>query len=141
MLVLDTNVVLDLLYFDDAVSRPLRQALEAGRVRCGVSEATLEEWRRVLAYPGFALDAVRQATLFARYQALSEMTVSDGVAPGLPHCSDPDDQKFLELAAAAGAEVLVSKDHALLKLNRRCRPHFRIMDVAGVVRWLADAPA
>lgn len=141
LLVLDTNVVLDLLHFDDRVSRPLRQALETGRVRCGVSEATLEEWRRVLAYPEFALDAVRQATLLARYQALSETTASDRVGAELPRCSDPDDQKFLELAAAAGAHVLVSKDHALLKLRRRCLPHFRILDVAGAVCWLADAPA
>jgi predicted nucleic acid-binding protein len=117
-LVLDTNVVLDLLHFDDPVARPLRHALEAGRVRCVASEATLEEWRRVLAYPEFGLTAARQTELLACYQALSEREAGvDGVF-SLPHkgtpidygftpvwsrmprCSDPDDQKFLELAAA-----------------------------------------
>jgi hypothetical protein len=34
--VIDTNVVLDLLHFDDATARPLRIALEGGRVRCVV---------------------------------------------------------------------------------------------------------
>ena len=58
---LDTNVVLDLLHFDDATARPLRDALEDGRVCCVVTDATLDEWRRVLAYPGFALAAERQA--------------------------------------------------------------------------------
>jgi predicted nucleic acid-binding protein len=37
----------------------------------------------------------------------------------LPVCSDKADQKFLELARDAGAEVLITKDKALLKLARR----------------------
>jgi uncharacterized protein len=157
--VLDTNVVLDLLHFDDPVARPLRHALEAGRVRCVASEATLEEWRRVLAYPEFGLDPARQAELFARYQALSETAGIDDASIGLPHegapihsgfkpvwsrlprCSDPDDQKFLELAAAGQAQALVSKDRALLKLRRRCALQFRIMTPAEAVRWVGERPA
>jgi predicted nucleic acid-binding protein len=163
--VLDTNVVLDMLHFDDPTARPLRQALDDGRVRCVVTEATLEEWRRVLAYPGFALDPAQQAALFARYQALSfksdraataagrpdkGMPLHDGLlsAPGgrpvwgrLPRCSDPDDQKFIELASASGAQMLVSKDRAVLKLRRRCAPHFCIMTPAEAVCGLAAAPA
>jgi len=73
LLVLDTNVVFDLLHFDDATARPLRLALEDGRVRCVVTDATLAEWQRVLAYPEFALDPVQQAALFARYQALTSL--------------------------------------------------------------------
>jgi len=186
--VLDTNVVLDLLHFDDATARPLRQALDDGRVQCVVTEATLEEWRRVLAYPEFALDPARQASLFERYQALvvkadcvpaaaarpdKGMPLHDRLlsAPGrrpvwsrmphkgtpihygllypsgwkpvwsrMPRCSDPDDQKFIELAAAAQAQVLISKDRAVLKLRRRCAPHFRIMTPAEAVRWLDTAP-
>jgi len=136
LLALDTNVVLDLLVFDDATARPLRDALEAGRVRCVVTDATLDEWRRVLAYPEFGLDAARQTALIARYQALSETVAAVEAVGGLPHCSDPDDQKFLELAAAVRAQALVSKDRALLKLSRRCAPHFRVMTPAEAVRWL-----
>jgi uncharacterized protein len=139
LLVLDTNVVLDLLHFDDAAVRPLRHALEAGRVRCVVADSTLEEWRRVLGYPEFVLDAARQAALFARYRALSAKV--DGGEPrfDLPRCSDPDDQKFIELAAAAGAQALVSKDRAVLKLRRRCAPVFRIMTPSEAVCWLDAA--
>lgn len=39
----------------------------------------------------------------------------------LPRCADPDDQKFLQLALAAGASWLLSKDKELLKLDRRTR--------------------
>jgi predicted nucleic acid-binding protein len=154
VLVLDTNVVLDLLYFDDPTARPLRLALEDGRLRCVATGATLEEWRRVLAYPEFGLDAARQLALCARYQALLvQVDYADanaglphkgtpihyGLTPGwgrMPRCSDPDDQKFIELASAARAHGLVSKDRALLKLRRRCAPFFRVMTPAEAVRWL-----
>ena len=141
LLVIDTNVVLDLLHFDDAIARPLRLALEAGRVRCAVTDATLEEWRRVLAYPEFGLDSTQQTALAARYQALAEpaWTVEGDV--GLPQCSDPDDQKFIELAAAVRAQGLVSKDRAVLKLRRRCAPAFHVMTPAEAVRWLDKAMA
>ena len=39
----------------------------------------------------------------------------------LPRCADPDDQKFLQLALAARASWLLSKDKELLKLDRRTR--------------------
>jgi predicted nucleic acid-binding protein len=45
----------------------------------------------------------------------------------LPVCRDPDDQKFLELAAAAKADCLVTRDRDLLRLTRRCAPWFRIV--------------
>ena len=156
LLVLDTNVVLDLLQFDDPTARPLLHALVAGRVRCAVTDATLDEWRRVLAYPEFALDAARQAALFACYVSLSLPAASLEVDADLPHkgtpihyglkpvwsrmprCSDPDDQKFLELAAASRAQGLVSKDRALLKLRRRCASRFQVMTPAEAVRWLND---
>jgi uncharacterized protein len=156
--VLDTNVVLDLLHFDDATARPLRHALEAGRLHCVVTDATLDEWRRVLGYPDFSLDPARQAALVARYRELSTVIEMGEAVAGLPHqgtpihygrkpvwsrmprCSDPDDQKFIELAAAARAEALVSKDRAVLKLRRRCVPMFRVMTPAEAAGWLDAAP-
>jgi predicted nucleic acid-binding protein len=156
--VLDTNVVLDALHFDDPIARPLRQALEDGRLRCVVTDATLDELRRVLTYPGLALDAARQAALFAHYQALSTRMEAGGACAGMPHkgtpihygpkpvwsrmprCSDPDDQKFIELAALVDAQGLISKDRAVLKLRRRCAPHFQVMTPAEAVHWLSKVP-
>ena len=134
---IDTNVVLDLLHFDDVVARPLRRALEDGHMRCAVSDSTLAEWRRVLAYPEFGLDPARQATLFVRYQALAIKADVVGADVGLPRYGDPDDQQFIELAAAVRAQGLVSKDRAVLKLRRRCAPLFRVMGPAEAARWLA----
>jgi predicted nucleic acid-binding protein len=154
LLVLDTNVVFDLLHFDDATARPLRLALEDGRVRCVVTDATLAEWRRVLAYPEFDLGPARQAELLARYQALAVKADAVELETGPPHkgtsihcglksvwgrmprCSDPDDQMFIDLAAASEAQGLISKDRAVLKLRRRCGPYFQVMTPAEAVHWL-----
>ena len=126
-LVLDTNVVLDLLHFSDAAALPILRALEAGRARCCVTAETLDELRRVLAYPEFRLDATTQASLLARYQMLARLVDSPISDVGLPRCGDPDDQKFLGLAAAVAADFLVSKDKALLKLKRHPDLAFRIL--------------
>ena len=138
LLVLDTNVVLDLLHFEDAIAHPILEALQHKQVQCVVTEATLEELRRVLAYPEFKLAPVRQATLFDQYRRLVRMQDTPPASVELPICSDPDDQKFLELAASSHAHTLVSKDRAVLKLRRRCATHFQVMTPAEAGRWLDD---
>jgi len=57
----------------------------------------------------------------------------------LPRCKDPDDQKFLELAARTGANLLVSKDKALLRLARKPGLPFRIATPANAVAALFPA--
>jgi putative PIN family toxin of toxin-antitoxin system len=139
LLILDTNVVLDLLYFDDAMAQPLRHAMMDGHVHCAVTDATFGEWLRVLGYPEFALDPMQQAALAERYRELSTLLAMGATASGLPRCSDADDQKFIELAAAARADALISKDRALLKLRRRCAPWFQVMTPAEAAGWLDTA--
>ena len=138
LLVLDTNVVLDLLHFDDATARPILGALQDSRAHCVVTPATLEELRRVLAYPAFGLTPEQQTAHFARYQSLSRLDEAGTMPVRLPVCSDRDDQKFLELAASAGVSLLVTKDRALLKLRRRCAPWFAIVTPAEAVLSLAE---
>ena len=120
-LVLDTNVVLDLLHFRDPGVAAVAAALREGRAVAVTSDECLEELRRVLACPGFALDAAAQGALLDQYAALC--TGCDAPAGALPpeftRCTDCDDQKFLELAWRSGAHCLVTKDKALLRLARR----------------------
>ena len=49
------------------------------------------------------------------------MEPSHGSPQRRPQCTDTDDQKFIELALDAGAQWLVTRDRALLKLARRAR--------------------
>lgn len=116
-LVLDTNVWLDWLVFDDPGLAPLKQAFHAGRLQIAIDPPCMEELRRVLGYPAFALDDAQQASLLAEVRAGTIAIASTGIAP-LPTCSDPDDQKLLELARNARADWLISKDKALRRLPR-----------------------
>lgn len=115
-LVLDTNVWLDWLVFDDAAIRPLRDAFVAGKLEIAIDPPCLEELRRVLRYPAFGLEAARQEALLAQVRS-GTLPIESGRAVKLPLCSDPDDQKFLELARNAGADWLISKDKALHRLG------------------------
>ncbi|QEL65174.1 flavin-dependent dehydrogenase [Oryzomicrobium terrae] len=131
-IVLDTNAVLDLFYYRPrALAQnkpprgpsiaPLAEAIDSGALRPCADATTLDELARVLAYPEFALGPDEQAALHAAYAARVELIApaDPDTASGLPRCRDKDDQKFVELAARAGALWLVSRDKEVLRLNRR----------------------
>jgi len=118
LLLLDTNIVLDWLAFDDAAARPISAAITAREVRLISSPAGVAELQRALAYKAIGLDAPAQAQVlevFLRHALLRD-DPPEGASAMLPRCDDRDDQKFLELAWHAGARWLVSRDKALLKL-------------------------
>lgn len=130
--VLDTNAVLDLFYYRPrALAQnkpprgpsiaPLAEAIDNGALRPCADATTLDELSRVLAYPEFALAADEQAEFHAAYAARVELIApaDPDTASSLPRCRDKDDQKFIELAARAGALWLVSRDKEVLRLNRR----------------------
>lgn len=117
--VLDTNVLLSLFVFADSRYAPLRGRLESGAWRALTDERCLGEFRRVLAYPMFSLDAAAQAAAYAAYAVLAEVVAAAADPVGLPECGDRDDQKFLEVARAGKAQWLVTSDKALLRLARR----------------------
>ncbi len=136
-LVLDTNVVLDLFHWGNVDAVPIMAALEAGQVQCLADERTLDELQRVFTYPQLKLTPEMIAERWARYRALVQV-IPEGEAPPLPRCKDRDDQKFLELAARSGADWLVSKDKALLKLRGRTKLGFQILKPAQASALLAS---
>ncbi|HYJ18000.1 MAG TPA: putative toxin-antitoxin system toxin component, PIN family [Burkholderiales bacterium] len=119
-LVLDTNVWLDWLVFDGNEVAGLKQARQDKVVEFVIDAACLDELRRVLAYPEFSLGEAAIAVNLARIAELAVFFNGTGDGAALPRCSDPDDQKFLQLARAAKAD-LITRDKALLKLGRRTR--------------------
>jgi len=119
MLVLDTNIVLDMFVFSDARVRHLHDELAKGAAWL----ATLpmrDELERVLRYPNIvaqmAARQVRPQEVLATFDARTSMHDSAQAAP--VRCKDQDDQKFIDLAVAHGA-ALLSKDAAVLSLTKR----------------------
>lgn len=140
-LVLDTNMVLDLLYFADAAVSSIRHVIERHDAQCYASHSTREELSRVLTYPEFQLDVSAQTVLLARYQSwISVVHVASATHRKLPRCSDPDDQMFLELAASIQADFLISKDKAVLAMKRFALG-FQILGPGEAAAFFASNPS
>ena len=130
-LILDTQVWLDWLVFDERSLAGLRAAVSEGRAEVLIDSACLAELERVLAYPlGRSVDidaCLTRCEEIAKKVTLPAIDLMETVKAGLPACRDPDDQKFLTLAAAARADCLVTRDRELLRLERRCAARFAIL--------------
>ena len=118
-IVLDTNVCLDLFVFHDPRWAALLAAIESGAVQAVTREDCRMEYLVVLRYPRLPLDEASRAVSAARFDALITVIAPPASSVRLPVCSDRDDQKFLELARDARADILITKDKALLKLARK----------------------
>jgi len=119
--VIDTNVLLDWLVFDEPSTRPLVAALHAGRLRWISTEAMLAEQRHVirgLVGSRWPADPEALETAYARWATVLEAPARPATTP---RCTDPDDQIFVDLALARRAPWLLTRDRALLKLGRRTR--------------------
>jgi putative PIN family toxin of toxin-antitoxin system len=120
-IVIDTNVCLDLFVFRDPRWAGLLAAIESGAVEAITRADCRDEYRVVLHYPHLPLDEATRPASAERFDALIKVVAPPESGVRLPVCTDRDDQKFLELARDAGADVLITKDKALLKLARRLR--------------------
>jgi putative PIN family toxin of toxin-antitoxin system len=121
--VLDTNVVLDWLVFGDAHMRTADAWLRDGRARWLHTPAMLEELLDVVSREQILRRAGAAASTLARrvLDAAGEYGLSRPEAPSCAwRCADPDDQMFIDLAAQARAQYLVTRDKALLALAPRC---------------------
>lgn len=149
-LVLDTNVVIDWLVFDDPYMAPLRERVSAGGIVVLTHELASAELARVLGYPELKLDDERRAHAIERYRKHT----SDAVAPegfamkawqlpeSFPRCRDPDDDLFLALTYHAKADALVTRDKVVLKMRKKVRKYgMTILDVQQMIALLSAAPA
>ena len=125
-LVLDTNVWLDWLVFDDPGIAPIRDAAGARRVEVYIDAVCEAELAGVLAR-GFAkrvLDAKAQALCIAQCRRIAKRIDAPAPAPAgmLPLCRDPDDQKFLEAALRREGRVPRHQGSRAARAREEARP-------------------
>lgn len=138
-MVLDTNVVLDMLIFDDPHIPPIRTLVASGQVRWIADQAQRIELERVLHYsqiaPRVSFYGKTADSVMAAFDAAVEYV---DTAPKIRFtCTDPDDQHFLDLASQHQA-LLVSKDKAVLKQRKRVTQSYGAM--IGNILLLEPAP-
>ncbi|MEY8876690.1 MAG: putative toxin-antitoxin system toxin component, PIN family [Leptothrix sp. (in: b-proteobacteria)] len=130
--VLDTNVMLDWLVFDDPHGLLVGDAVIAGRLQWLMTDAMRDEaidvLGRLLTHPPLQRWQARHASALA---AMSRWSAAvDTPSPRLPpggaerslQCTDRDDQCFIDLAIAHRVPWLLTRDRALLRLARAARP-------------------
>jgi predicted nucleic acid-binding protein len=123
-LVLDTNVVLDWLYFRDPRCARLAALLEGGAARWIASPSMGAELRHVLVRDiGRRGAGAVDATLSGWERWARIVEPHDAAVPLALRCSDAADQKFIDLAWRSGASALLSADRAVLRLARRAAGH------------------
>jgi len=117
--VIDTNIVLDLWVYDDPRYHVLLQAWPTNW-RWIWTASMREELRRVLDYPHIAARREQRSRSVIEVLGWADEKI-ESVPEALRApfvCKDPDDQKYIDLAAAHQA-VLLSKDKAILSMKRR----------------------
>ncbi len=126
-IVVDTNVLLDLTYWEDPVAAGLKAAIDEGRFIPVLSSATMMEWGDVLTRQNFlgeSEDAAQtiEATIRGWVKRFEWVRVTEADDARVPvQCKDPLDQKFLVLAVASHAQALLTKDKLVLKAGRRLK--------------------
>ena len=115
-LVLDTNVLLSALLFSTRSFSWLRHAWQSEAILPLVSRNTTAELIRVLRYPKFRLTREEREDILTDYLPWCE-TVTVSEPPAVPHCRDPFDRPFLELALVGQADALITGDNDLLALS------------------------
>ena len=122
--VIDTNIILDAFVFADMAAKPIRKALEASELDWIATQPMRDELARVLGYPQivprlafYQLSADDVLASFDRHARLVDVAVKARL-----NCSDPDDQKFIDLAVSSQA-LLLSKDRHVLSMSKRLLAH------------------
>lgn len=112
--VLDTNVYISAFLFGGPPRRVFEYVVD-GSVQCFVSLPLLDEIRDVLQRRKFGLSIEQALAFVEELQALVRVVVPGGAVNAV--AADPDDNRVLECALAARAEVVVTGDAHLLQLK------------------------
>ncbi len=132
--VLDTNVLVSALLFENGRLAWLRRTWQSAAITPVLTESSARELIRVLAYPKFRLTRADVDQLLADVLPWCE-THAGSLKPCQIQVRDPKDQVFLDLALAAGVPVLVSGDGDLLALKNQLHP-LLILAPAEFQIWL-----
>ena len=119
--VFDTNVLFDLLYWEDPRVASFLEALEKKTIFALFDEETLFEFALVLDREKFSLTKEKKEAIFCRALTWGRLA-SAPENPAPSRCKDTDDQKFLDLAF--GYKVsLITKDKLLLKAGKKLKKY------------------
>ena len=122
-LVLDTNVILDLLVFQDPAAEVVWMALDAKLVDAVRTEESMLELIDVIQRPRFKLNEEQQQAILKRWESSTRLLENTTIEPAPFTCRDQDDQVFLDMAYSLRPALLLSKDLRVLELQAIAKRH------------------
>lgn len=142
LIIIDSQSLFDWMVFRNPVCFGWSAAL-AGQEWEWIFTSEMKAEFDFVATKGFGerwpVDVAAVASAWSRHGHQVETTPPPGAATRL-HCTDADDQKFIDLGVASRAHTLVTRDKALLRLARKaldrhglrvCRPEVWSAELAG----------
>lgn len=140
VVVLDTNVVLEWLLFNDPSCHALAVQVKTGQFAWHTTASMRAELLSVLPRPQFLAWKPNCEYILSAFDRWGIVLPVDVPAPGAaaPRCRDADDQKFIDLAYARNARWLFSHDRALLDLAKPARA--RGLEILTPAHWLRRHP-
>ena len=119
IIVLDTNILLDVLVFDDERAHPLRAALDANQLDAVATDKTFAEFIDVIGREQFSLNEDQQRLIGEQWKKWARIVADEGLSQAPWKCKDRDDQVFINLAYSLRPSALISKDKQVLKIAKR----------------------
>jgi len=116
-IVLDTNIWIDKLIFDDKHIQHIFTAIENNTLQVYVCEKMFEELKRVLHYPQFDKFNINIEKSLEYFNQYSHYKPHPKI--NFPHkCKDKDDQLFIDFCYSYNINTLISKDMHILKMKK-----------------------
>ena len=122
-LVLDTNVILDLLVFQDPAAEVIQTVLDAKLVDAVRTEASMLELMDVIQRPNFKLSKEQQQIILKQWESSSRLLENSAIEPAPFTCRDLDDQVFINMAYSIRPALVLSKDLRVLELGAIAQRH------------------
>jgi predicted nucleic acid-binding protein len=119
IIVLDTNILLDILVFDDERAHPLRAALDDNQLDAVATDKTFAEFLDVIGREQFSLNKDQQHLIGEQWKKWARIVSDDELCQAPWKCKDRDDQVFINLAYSLRPSALISKDKQVLKIAKR----------------------
>ena len=141
--VIDTQTILDWQFFVNPVCRAWTLPGPAAGWQWLASAAMRDELAHVLSRgfgPRWTTPAEHVLAFFDSHASLHPAAQPSGSWTRAMRCTDPDDQKFIDLAATSRAHWLISRDRAVLKLRKRAFALAQLR-IVSPAEWCPAVPA
>ena len=119
--VLDTNIWLDILLFNDPSVNKLSNLIFKKEILVLSCKQCDDEFSRVLKYKNLGIEKEKQNYMLRTYKEFVKNIdfVETLNSSNIPKCHDSDDQKFINLSCFNHVDWLLTKDKQILKMKKK----------------------